>query len=44
MSAEVWAAVGTVIGTLVLVIVPGLVYSWAVLEAWIGSQDRYPEV
>jgi len=42
MSAELWATVGTIIGTLVLVVVPVLVYTWIVLDNWIG--DRYPSV
>jgi hypothetical protein len=32
MSAEIWESVGTVLATLVLFIVPGLVYTWYALE------------
>lgn len=41
MNAELWATVGTIIGTLVLVVVPGLVYAWVVLEDWV--RDGYPK-
>jgi hypothetical protein len=44
MSAEAWAVAGTIIGTLVLVVVPAFLLSWIVLEEWIGSPDRYPDV
>jgi hypothetical protein len=44
MSAEVWASIGTVVVTVFLVVVPGVVYAWYVLEGWIGSESRYPEV
>ena len=32
MSAEIWSTVGTIVGTLVFFIVPGLVYTWYALE------------
>jgi hypothetical protein len=32
MNAEIWASVGTIVATLVLFIVPGLVYTWYALE------------
>jgi hypothetical protein len=44
MTVELWAALGTIIGTLVLVVAPGLLYAWAVLDGWVGGGDRYPEV
>jgi hypothetical protein len=44
MSVELWATVGTIIGTLVLVVVPGLAYTWAVLDDWVDGPDRYPDV
>lgn len=44
MTVELWATVGTIIGTLVLVVVPGLLYAWAVLAEWIGGGDGYPDV
>jgi hypothetical protein len=43
MNAEVWASVGTVIATLLFVVVPGVVYAWYVLEEWIGDGEGYPE-
>ena len=42
MRIELWATVGTIVGTLALAVVPGVVYAWIVLEEWIG--DRYPDV
>jgi hypothetical protein len=44
MNAEVWASIGTVIATLLLVVVPGVVYAWYVLDLWIGGGDGYPDV
>jgi len=35
-SAELWAVIGTTILTVVL-LVPGLVYAWLVLESWLGD-------
>jgi hypothetical protein len=32
MNAEIWSTVGTIVGTLVFLIVPGLVYTWYALE------------
>jgi hypothetical protein len=32
MDAELWAVIGTIVATLVLFIVPGLVYTWYALE------------
>jgi hypothetical protein len=32
MTAEIWETVGTILGTLLLLIVPGLVYTWYALE------------
>jgi len=32
MNAEIWASVGTILATLVLFLVPGLVYTWYALE------------
>lgn len=42
-NAELWASVGTVIVTVVL-LVPGVVYAWYVLEGWIGDDDSYAPV
>ena len=44
MNAEIWAAVGTTVATLVLFIVPGLVYTWYALESMIGDKDSYASV
>lgn len=43
MSAGAWASVGTVVATLLLV-VPGLVYAWYVLERMIGDPTSYDRV
>jgi hypothetical protein len=32
MNVELWASVGTIVATLVLVVIPGLVYTWYALE------------
>lgn len=42
-NAELWASVGTVILT-VLLLVPGIVYAWYVLEGWIDDGDSYAHV
>jgi len=39
MNIEIWCTVGTIIATLLLVIVPGVVYSWYALE-YIGAQQE----
>ena len=44
MSTEMWATVGTILGTMLFLIVPGVVYAYFVLEHWIDSTDRYPYV
>jgi hypothetical protein len=44
MNAELWATVGTILGTILFLIVPGVVYAYYVLEGWIGSADGYPDV
>jgi hypothetical protein len=43
MNAEIWAIVGTILGT-ILLIVPGVGYAYYVLNGWIDSPDRYPDV
>jgi hypothetical protein len=43
MSAEVWASIGTVVATLLFVVVPGVLYAWYVLDGWIGGGGGYPE-
>lgn len=42
-NAELWAVAGTTIAT-VLLLVPGVVYAWYVLESWIGNDDSYAKV
>jgi hypothetical protein len=32
MSAEIWETLGTIVATLLLLIAPGLVYTWYALE------------
>jgi hypothetical protein len=44
MTAEIWASVGTVVATLVLFIVPGLLYTWYALEHMIGDETSYESV
>jgi hypothetical protein len=39
MNLEIWCTVGTIIATLLLVVVPGVVYSWYAL-AYIGPQQE----
>lgn len=41
MNGEMWAAIGTIVGTLLLVIVPGLIYTWYVIEHLIGDGESY---
>lgn len=42
-NVELWASVGTVILT-VLLLAPGIVYAWYVLESWIGDGHSYAHV
>ena len=44
MDAEIWASIGTIVATLVLFIVPGLIYTWYVLDCLIGDKDSYESV
>jgi hypothetical protein len=44
MSTELWAIVGTTVATLLLFIVPGVVYTWYALEHLIGDQRSYAHV
>jgi hypothetical protein len=32
MTAEIWEAVGTILATLLLFVIPGVVYTWYALE------------
>lgn len=44
MSADVWIALGTAGATLVLLVVPVLVYGWYALEGMIGDDRSYERV
>jgi hypothetical protein len=44
MNAEIWATVGTILATLALFIVPGLVYTWYALEHLIDDRQSYERV
>jgi hypothetical protein len=44
MDTETWAIVGAILGTILFLIVPGVAYTYSVLDDWIGSRDRYPDV
>jgi hypothetical protein len=44
MNAEIWATIGTLAVTLVLLIVPGLIYTWHALEHLIGHEKSYAQV
>jgi hypothetical protein len=44
MSVAVWASIGTVVATLVLFIVPGLVFTWYALEHLIEDKRSYERV
>lgn len=32
MNAEIWASIGTIVATVLFLLVPGLVYTWYALE------------
>lgn len=42
-NAELWASVGVLVAT-VLLLAPGIVYAWYVLENWIGDGRSYARV
>jgi hypothetical protein len=44
MNAEIWATVGTTVATLLLFVVPGLVYTWYALDHMIGDKKSYERV
>jgi len=44
MNAELWATVGTIIATLVLFIVPGVVFTWYAIEHMIDDKESYDRV
>ena len=44
MNSEIWATIGTIVGTLLLFIAPGLIYTWYALEHLIGDKNSYGRV
>jgi hypothetical protein len=44
MNTEIWAFVGTIAATLVLLIGPALIYTWYALEHLIGDRNSYESV
>ncbi len=44
MSTNTWLALGTSIATLVLLVVPGLVFAYYALESWIDDPQSYERV
>jgi hypothetical protein len=44
MNAEIWASIGTVLATLLLVVIPTIVYAYYTLEEWIGDRRSYEPV
>jgi hypothetical protein len=44
MNTDIWASIATAVATLVLFIVPVLIYIWYVLEYMIDDETSYPRV
>jgi hypothetical protein len=44
MTSDVWIALGTAAATFALLVVPGLVFTWFLLERMIGDDHSYEEV
>lgn len=44
MNVDVWASIGTIVATLVLFVVPGLVYTWYAIEHVIEDRGSYDRV
>lgn len=44
MNAEIWASIGTIVATLLLFILPGLVYTSYALDHMIGDRKSYERV
>jgi hypothetical protein len=44
MNAEIWATIGTIVATLLFLIVPGVVYTWYALEHMIADRQSYARV
>jgi hypothetical protein len=43
-TGDLWTVIGTTIATVVLVLVPGVVYAWYALESWIDDDKSYARV
>lgn len=41
MSTAAWATIGTVVATLVFLVVPGVIYVWCAIEHMIGDSRTY---
>lgn len=44
MNAEWWSVIGTVVATLILIVIPGVVYAYFVLDRMIADPNRYMTV
>ena len=44
MNVDTWAILGTTAATLLLFIVPGVIYTWYALEHLIGDKRSYAHV
>ena len=44
MSTDLWVALGTSIATVVLLVIPVVVYAYDVLDSWIGDPASYDRV
>ena len=43
-TTDLWAVIDATIATLVLLLLPGVVYFWYMLESWIGDEKSYGRV
>jgi hypothetical protein len=43
-TGDLWTVIGTTIATVVLVLVPSVVYAWYALESWIDDDKSYGRV
>jgi hypothetical protein len=44
MNTEIWASIGIIAATLVLFVVPGLIYTWYAIEHLVGDKKSYESV
>jgi hypothetical protein len=44
VNAEWWSAIGTVLATIILIVIPGVVYAYYVLDVWIADATSYATV